>query len=77
MHVGRYGSGLKGMNGGARKDVKPAGVSKFDYGKMMAACLAYLILNQRDATSVALFDTAVKHYIPRSGNLASIHNNEI
>src|SRR5438132_13823259 len=42
----RYGSGLKGMRGGARKEVAPAAVSKFDYGRMMAACLAYLILNQ-------------------------------
>jgi uncharacterized protein (DUF58 family) len=70
----RYGSGLKGMNGGTRGDVTPAAVSKFDYGRTMAACLAYLILNQRDATAVALFDTSLKHYIPRTGNLASLHN---
>src|SRR6266480_6313658 len=70
----RYGSGLKGMRGGARKDVAAATVSKFDYGRMMAACLAYLILNQRDATAVALFDTSVKQYLPRTGNLASLHN---
>jgi uncharacterized protein (DUF58 family) len=70
----RYGSGLRGMNGGARKDAGAAKISKFDYGRIMAACLAYLILNQRDATTVALFDTAVKQYIPRTGSLASIHN---
>jgi uncharacterized protein (DUF58 family) len=70
----RYGSGTKGMHGGARKDVMPAPSSKFDYGKMMAACLAYLILHQRDATAVGLFDTSVRNYIPRTGNLASIHN---
>jgi uncharacterized protein (DUF58 family) len=70
----RYGSALKGMNGGARKDIPAAPVSKFDYGRMMAACLAYLILNQRDATAVALFDTSIKQYLPRTGNLASLHN---
>jgi uncharacterized protein (DUF58 family) len=71
----KYGSGLKGMRGGARRgDVQAASVSKFDYGKMMAACLAYLILNQRDATAVALFDTALRQALPRTGNLASIHN---
>lgn len=70
----KYGSNEKGMHGGARKKAPPAALCKFDYGKMMAACLAYLILNQRDATTVGLFDTAVKHYIPRTGNLASIHN---
>lgn len=70
----RYGSGEKGMHGGPRKNAVAATVTKFDYGKMMAACLAYLILNQRDATSVGLFDTSVTNYIPRTGNLASIHN---
>ncbi len=70
----RYGSGVKGGSFGGRKDVPAAALSKFDYGKTMAACLAYLILNQRDATSVSLFDTSVRHYVPRSGNLASLHN---
>ncbi len=49
-------------------------LNKLQYGKMLAACLSYLILHQRDAVSVGLFDTAVKDYIPRTGNLASIHN---
>jgi uncharacterized protein (DUF58 family) len=70
----RYGSGEKGMRGGPRQGTAAATLTKFDYGKMMAACLSYLILHQRDATSVGLFDTSVKHYIPRTGNLASIHN---
>src|ERR1700716_1449556 len=35
-------------------------LTKLQYGKMMAACLAYLILNQRDAVSLALFDSAVR-----------------
>src|SRR6266498_6135873 len=48
-------------------------VTKFHYGKMMAACLAYLILNQRDAAALALFDTAMSDYSPRSDNMATIH----
>ena len=70
----KYGSGERGMRGGVRKDVAASALRKFDYGKMMTACLAYLILHQRDATSVGLFDTSVKHYQPRTGNLASIHD---
>src|SRR5206468_13097289 len=31
----RYGSGLKGMHGGARKDVAPGSGSKFDDGRTM------------------------------------------
>src|ERR1051325_4717842 len=43
------------------------------YGKMMAACLAYLILHQRDAVALGLFDSAMRDYSPRSDNMATIH----
>jgi uncharacterized protein (DUF58 family) len=49
-------------------------LTKFQYGKVMAACLAYLILHQRDATALGLFDIAIRDYAPRSDNLATIHN---
>jgi uncharacterized protein (DUF58 family) len=49
-------------------------ITKLHYGKMMAACLAYLILHQRDAVAMGLFDTEVRDYTPRSDNLATIHN---
>ncbi len=49
-------------------------ISKLQYGKMMAACLCYLILHQRDAVSVGVFDTGIRNYVPRTGNLASLHN---
>ena len=48
-------------------------VTKLQYGKMMAACLAYLILHQGDAVALALFDTSVRDYTPRSDNQAMIH----
>jgi uncharacterized protein (DUF58 family) len=59
--------GSVGRQGGAR-------VTKLQYGKALAACLSYLILHQRDAVAVGVFDTAMKSYLPRTGNLASIHN---
>jgi len=49
-------------------------ITKLHYGKMMAACLSYLILYQRDAVSVGVFDTTMRHALPRTGNLGSIHN---
>ncbi len=49
-------------------------LTKLHYGKMMAACLAYIILHQRDATALGMFDTTVRDYAPRSDNLATIHN---
>lgn len=48
-------------------------LTKLQYGKMMAACLAYLILHQRDAAALGLFDTTIRDYSPRSDNLATIH----
>src|SRR5207248_2118909 len=55
----RYGSGA---------------VTKFDYARTMAACLAYLILLQRDATALAIFDSAIRQYHPRTDNLDAIHD---
>ncbi len=49
-------------------------ITKLDYAKQMAAVLAYVVLGERDAISLTLFDNEVKKYIPRTGNLASIHN---
>ncbi len=49
-------------------------LSKLQYGKVMAACLSYVILNQRDAVAVSVFDQAVKAFVPRTGNLNSVHN---
>src|SRR5206468_10384736 len=48
-------------------------LTKLQYGKMMAACLAYLILHQGDAAALGLFDTAIRDYTPRSDSPATIH----
>src|SRR5580700_6695074 len=48
-------------------------VSKLDYGRTMAACLAYLILLQRDAVAVGVFDAKMREYQPRTDALAKIH----
>ena len=43
-------------------------LSKLEYGKMMAACLSYLILYQRDAVALGIFDEEVQEYLPQSDN---------
>src|SRR5258708_30216697 len=48
-------------------------ISKLQYGKMMAACLAYLILHQGDAVALGLFGTALADHAPRSENPRTIH----
>jgi uncharacterized protein (DUF58 family) len=60
------GSGIPAATGTA--------VTKLDHAKTLAACLAYLILLQRDAVAVNIFDTALRSQIPRTDNRAAIHN---
>lgn len=72
----KYGSSARGMGPGTRLDanITPAKVSKLEYGKALVACLSYLILHQRDAVSMVLFDDVVRNFIPKTGNLGSVHN---
>lgn len=48
-------------------------LTKLDYGKMIAACLSYVILHQRDAVALDIFDTETREYIPRSNSHSMIH----
>src|SRR5262249_11605192 len=41
--------------------------SKLEYAKTLAACLAYLIIHQRDSASLAVFDSAWRRRLPASG----------
>ena len=72
----RYGSNATPAQGPMRiaPGTRRSTLSKLGYGKMMAACLAYLILHQRDAVALALFGEEISTYLPRTGNLASVHN---
>jgi uncharacterized protein (DUF58 family) len=42
------------------------GVSKLEYGKFLAACLAYLSQRQRDRVGIITFDEAVVAHVPPS-----------
>ncbi len=48
-------------------------ITKLHFAKALAACLAYLVLIQRDAMALALFDTETRDYLPRTDNLGKIH----
>ncbi|MCK6501399.1 MAG: DUF58 domain-containing protein, partial [Nitrospira sp.] len=48
-------------------------VTKLQYAKQLAACLSYLILLQRDAVAVGLFDAGLRRYLPRSNSRANLH----
>ena len=47
--------------------------SKLDYAKTLAACLALIILRQRDAVALDIFDTCVREHMKRTDNPGRIH----
>ncbi|MBA3938321.1 MAG: DUF58 domain-containing protein [Planctomycetes bacterium] len=49
--------------------------AKLEYAKLMTASLAYLVLGQSDAVSVAIFDQELQEFIPRSTR--KVHINRI
>ncbi len=49
-------------------------ITKLHYAKALAACLAHLILVQRDAVAVYLCDTAIRENMPRTDNPGNIHH---
>ena len=48
--------------------------SKLDYAKVAAACLAFLIIKQRDAVSLSLFDDSVREELPRGNTQNHLFN---
>jgi uncharacterized protein (DUF58 family) len=47
---------------------KETGPTKLQYARCMAACLAYFMVHQRDATGLTLFDNQVRTIIPPRGS---------
>lgn len=56
------------LDGSESMNYRSGELSKLEYGKMMAACLAYVILHQRDAVALGIFDEEIREYLPRSDN---------
>src|SRR5262245_24158347 len=53
----------RGGPGAAAPKDAPAPPSKFDYGRYVAASLAYLMLHQRDAVGLSLLDTRLRAFL--------------
>ncbi len=47
-------------------------VTKFNYATCLAAALNYLILKQKDAAGLAVYDTEVRHYFPPRAKMSYI-----
>lgn len=49
------------------------GISKLEYGKYLAASLAYLMLAQQDSVGLVLFDERIRTYIPPRSVRSHLH----
>ncbi|MSS70100.1 MAG: DUF58 domain-containing protein [Candidatus Latescibacteria bacterium] len=50
-----------------------AGITKFRYGCLTAAALSHLMLRQRDAVGLVLFDAGIRRYIPPRSVTTHLH----
>lgn len=60
------------VDGSASMNYGSAEITKLHYAKALSACLCHVILLQRDAVALALVDTEVKEYLPRTDSLPKI-----
>ncbi len=47
-------------------------LSKFDYGRYLAASMLHLMIHQQDAVGLVTFDTAVRRYLPSRGRASHL-----
>jgi uncharacterized protein (DUF58 family) len=51
--------------------------SKLDYAKILAACLAYLVIAQRDSAGLGIFDNEVRSYIQPASTMRVIGDMDV
>ena len=49
-------------------------LTKMQYAKILAACLAHIVLHQRDAVALHIFDTEIRDQFARTDNTGKIHD---
>lgn len=65
-------SASMGFQSAQQSTQRSTGVSKLQYGKYLAAALAYLASRQHDPVGLIIFDEAIRHYRPASGRSGSL-----
>ncbi len=50
-----------------------AGISKFEYGRYLAAALIYLMLKQQDSVGLLVFDREIRKFVPPRSNPRQLH----
>lgn len=63
---------LKKLFSKEKKVKEETGITKLEYGSYVAASLAYLMLLQRDAVSLTVYDTKIRKFIPARSTNANL-----
>ena len=58
---------------GSMKFASKGNISKFEYASYLAAAIAYMLINQRDAVGLALYDTKIQTYLPPRSKPSYLH----
>jgi len=61
------------LDGSASMNYGSGKLTKLEYAKILAACLAHTILAQRDAVALDIFDTANRVHMTRTDNPGRLH----
>jgi len=61
------------LDGSASMGYGSGGVTKLEYGSMLAASLMYLMLKQQDLVGLLVFDTELRRYIPPRSTRSHLH----
>jgi uncharacterized protein (DUF58 family) len=47
-------------------------ITKYHYALYLASALSYLVLRQKDAAGIALFDTEIRHFLPARAKMSYV-----
>jgi uncharacterized protein (DUF58 family) len=61
------------LDASASMGYSSGGVTKLEYGSMLAASLMYLMLKQQDLVGLLVFDTELRRYIPPRSTRSHLH----
>lgn len=61
------------VDGSESMNYSSGSLTKLHYTKVLAACLAYLVLLQRDAVALHVFDTELRETVTRTSSILKIH----
>ncbi|MES2658945.1 MAG: DUF58 domain-containing protein [Verrucomicrobiota bacterium] len=62
------------VDGSASMNYGSAKITKLQYAKVLAACLAHVVLTQRDAVALALVGEKLEDYVSRTDNLQRLRH---